>query len=87
MKILEFLKFLPSIISPSLFREPFLHRFIPSDSDIEKITDYLLNIRKELRAKEATILEQKLALLQIPYLKHLELSQIEFWEKKIIQMT
>lgn len=81
MKILEFLKFLPSIISPSLLREPFLHRFIPSDSDIEKITDYLLNIRKELRAKEATILEQKLALLQIPYLKHLELRQIEFWEK------
>lgn len=34
-----------------------------------------------MRAKEATILEQKLALLQIPYLKHLELSQIEFWEK------
>lgn len=34
-----------------------------------------------MRAKEATILEQKLALLQIPYLKHLELRQIEFWEK------
>lgn len=81
MNIPELIKLLPTHFFSSLIKEPFLHRLVPSTEDTEKIADYLLNIRKKLCENQASILEQKLALLKVPYLKHLELSQIDHWEK------
>ncbi|PIT19116.1 hypothetical protein BGI32_00090 [Snodgrassella alvi] len=48
---------------------------------MKKISEYLKTTRKELNDKNASPMERKLALLTVPYLKYLDLSQIDFWEE------
>ncbi|PIT49650.1 hypothetical protein [Snodgrassella alvi] len=81
MSILSLIKSVSIFSSSSLLREIFIHRFIPSEEKTKQISDYLLHNRKELKERNASILEQKLTLLQVPYLKYLDLSQIDHWEK------
>ena len=78
MDILSVLKTIPM----SCIKEFFTLRFIPSENDMTKISKYLIETRKELKNKNASIMEQKLTLYTIPYLKYLELSQIDNWEQK-----
>ena len=78
MDILSVLKTIPM----SCIKEFFTLRFIPSENDMTKISKYLIETRKELKNKNASIMEQKLTLYTIPYLKYLELSQIDNWQQK-----
>ena len=48
---------------------------------MKKIAEYLVTTRKELNDKNASLKERKLALMSVPYLKYMELSQIDFWEE------
>jgi len=78
MDILSVLKIIPK----SFIQEFFNDQFIPSEEDMIKISKYLIEKRKELKNKNASIMEQKLTLFTIPYLKYLELSQIDNWQQK-----
>jgi hypothetical protein len=81
MDIISIIKFLILIFSLSCIREFFSQQFIPSEDDMKKIAEYLVTTRKELNDKNANPMERKLALLTVPYLKYLDLSQIDFWEE------
>ncbi|WP_239423379.1 hypothetical protein [Snodgrassella communis] len=81
MDIISIIKFLILIFSLSCIREFFLQQFIPSEDDMKKIAEYLVTTRKELNDKNASLKERKLALMSVPYLKYLDLSQIDFWEE------
>ena len=83
MNILSVLKIMPK----SFIQELFNVQFIPSEDDMTKISKYLIETRKELKNKNASIMEQKLTLYTIPYLKYLELSQIDNWEQKYCEDT
>ena len=83
MNILSVLKIIPK----SFIQEFFNVQFIPSEDDMTKISKYLIETRKELKNKNASIMEQKLTLYTIPYLKYLELSQIDNWEQKYCEDT
>ena len=90
MNILSLLKSVLKIIPKSFIQELFNVRFIPSGDDMTKIKKYLEETRKELKNKNASIasiMEQKLTLYTIPYLKYLELSQIDNWEQNYSQDT
>ena len=78
MDIFSILKIIPI----NSIQEFFNVQFIPSEDDMTKISKYLIETRKELKNKNASIMEQKLTLYTIPYLKYLELSQIDNWEQK-----
>ncbi|MCO6525381.1 MAG: hypothetical protein J6579_01560 [Snodgrassella sp.] len=65
----------------SCIHEFFSQQFIPSEDDMKKIAEYLVTTRKELNDKNASLKERKLALMSVPYLKYMELSQIDFWEE------
>jgi hypothetical protein len=65
----------------SCIHEFFSQQFIPSEDDMKKIAEYLVTTREELNDKNASLKERKLALMSVPYLKYLDLSQIDFWEK------
>lgn len=67
MDILSVLKIIPK----SFIQEFFNDQFIPSEEDMIKISKYLIEKRKELKNKNASIMEQKLTLFTIPYLKYL----------------
>lgn len=83
MDILSVLKIIPM----SFIQELFNVRFIPSGDDMTQIKKYLEETREELKNKNASIMEQKLTLYTIPYLKYLELSQIDNWEQNYSQDT
>lgn len=82
MNILSLLNSVLKIIPISFIQELFNVQFIPSEEDMTKISKYLIETRKELKNKNASLMEQKLTLYTIPYLKYLELSQIDNWEQK-----
>jgi hypothetical protein len=65
----------------SCIHEFFSQQFIPSEDDMKKIAEYLVTTREELNDKNASLKERKLALMSVPYLKYLDLSQIDFWEE------
>ncbi len=69
------------IFPMSCIHEFFSQQFIPSEDDMKKIAEYLITTRKELNDKNASPMERKLALMSVPYLKYLDLSQIDFWEE------
>ncbi|SCB76916.1 MULTISPECIES: hypothetical protein [Snodgrassella] len=79
MDIISIIKSLIFIFSLSCIREFFSQQFLPSEDDMKKISEYLKTTRKELNDKNASPMERKLALMSIPYLKYLDLSQIDFW--------
>ena len=83
MDIFSVLKIIPK----SFIQEFFNVRFIPSGDDMTQIKKYLEETREELKNKNASIMEQKLTLYTIPYLKYLELSQIDNWEQNYSQDT
>ena len=85
MNILSLLISVLKIIPKSFIQELFNVRFIPSGDDMTQIKKYLEETREELKNKNASIMEQKLTLYTIPYLKYLELSQIDNWEQKYSQ--
>lgn len=82
MNILSVLKSVLKIIPKSFIQNIFNVQFKPSKDDVEKILKYLEKTRKKLKNKKASIMEQKLTLYTIPYLKYLELSQIDNWQQK-----
>lgn len=81
MDIISITKSLIFIFSLSCIREFFTQRFLPFEDDMKKIAEYLVTTRKELNDKNASLKERKLALMSVPYLKYLDLSQIDFWEE------
>ena len=87
MNILSLLISVLKIIPKSFIQELFNVRFIPSGDDMTQIKKYLEETREELKNKNASIMEQKLTLYTIPYLKYLELSQIDNWEQNYSQDT
>ena len=87
MNILSLLISVLKIIPKSFIQELFNVRFIPSGDDMTQIKKYLEETREELKNKNASIMEQKLTLYTIPYLKYLELSQIDNWEQKYCEDT
>ncbi|MBI0132799.1 hypothetical protein [Snodgrassella sp. W8132] len=82
MNILSVLKSVLKIIPKSFIQNIFNVQFKPSKDDVKKILKYLKKTRKKLKNKKASIMEQKLTLYTIPYLKYLELSQIDNWQQK-----
>jgi hypothetical protein len=81
MDIISIIKSLIFIFSLSCIREFFSQQFLPSEDDMKKIAEYLVTTRKELNDKNASLKERKLALMSVPYLKYLDLNQIDFWEE------
>lgn len=79
MNIFSVLKSVLKIIPKSFIQNFFNVPFKPPKDDAKKILKYL---RKKLKNKKASIMEQKLTLYTIPYLKYLELSQIDNWQQK-----
>jgi hypothetical protein len=81
MDIISIIKSLICTFPMSCFHEFVSQQFIPSEDDMKKIAEYLVTTRKELNDKNASLKERKLALMSVPYLKYLDLSQIDFWEE------
>jgi hypothetical protein len=81
MDIISLIKSLICTFPMSCIHEFFSQQFIPSEDDMKKISEYLKITREELNDKNASPMERKLALMSVPYLKYLDLSQIDFWEE------
>ena len=82
MNIFLVLKSVLKIIPKSFIQNFFNVPFKPPKDDAKKILKCLKKTRKKLKNKKASIMEQKLTLYTIPYLKYLELSQIDNWQQK-----
>jgi hypothetical protein len=81
MDIISIIKSLICTFPMSYFHEFVSQQFIPSEDDMKKIAEYLVTTRKELNDKNADPTERKAVLMSVPYLKYLDLSQIDFWEE------